>query len=199
VRPMLSLALALQLALAAPVGGPTGAVSLSPRLDPGPFRSGELALASVGVLGGDALVLGGGYLALTMFANGTLQTSAGNFRTAAYALGVAALVVPPLTAVLLARVGARGPLAGAFWKALLLATAGEAAALAAGYVGAPHFWLILPVQLAAVTMGTSWGLHWGPRDAPPIGTAPPPLGGEPRDATTSPPAAALFLPICPDA
>ncbi|HEY6101081.1 MAG TPA: hypothetical protein VIW03_16715 [Anaeromyxobacter sp.] len=193
---MVTLALALQLALASP--GPA-APDLSARLDPGPFGGGELALASVGALTGDALVIGGGYLALNLFANGTLRPTAGNFRTTAYVLGASALLVPPLVAATVARLGARGPLGGAFWKALLLATAGEAAALAAGYYGAPHFWLILPVQLAAVSVGTSLGLHWGPNALPARSTAPPPAARrEPDDPEAAPPTASLLLPICPD-
>ncbi|HET7825605.1 MAG TPA: hypothetical protein VFK90_09735 [Anaeromyxobacter sp.] len=192
-------ALALQLALASPGPVAMGTPSLAPRLDPGPFGGGELALASVGALAGDALVVGGGYFALTMFANGTFQPTAGNFRTTAYVLAASAVLVPPLTAVLLARLGARGPLSGAVWKAMLLAAAGEATALAAGYVGAPHFWVILPVQLATVSLGTSLGLHWGPGGgSPPVATQPA-ARGEPADPSPAPPTAALFTPLCPDA
>ncbi len=195
---MAPLALALQLALATPGLAPP---ALAPRLDPGPFGGSELLLASAGAIAGDALVIGGGYLTLRLFANGTLSPSAGSFRSAAYVLGVSALVVPPLAAVLLAKLGARGPTSGRVWKALLLAAAGQAAALAAGYYGAPHFWLILPVQLATVTVGASFGLHWGPRPAPGPGFAPPAVRREPADApaggkgTT----ASLPFPICPDA
>lgn len=213
---MVALALALQLAAASagpitspgvtpplaaqPLGlQPLAPPSLAPQLDRGPFRGGELALASVGALAGDVLVLGGGYLALSLFANGTLEPTAGNFRTAAYALGVSALLVPPLTAVLLARLGARGPLAGALWKAVLLAAAGQAAALATGYATAPHFWLILPVQLATVSLGTSFGLHWGPH-AVPAGALPSPAARrEPRDPGAPAPTASLGTPMCPDA
>lgn len=211
---MLPLAIALKLALAAPaqpglalappsLAPPPAALapripSLAPRLDPGPFRAGELALASVGAGAGDVLVLGGAYLALTLFSNGTLQPTASNFRAAAYGLGVAALVVPPLTAVTLAWLVSRAPLAGAFWKALLLATAGEALALATGYYGAPHFWLVLPVQLVTLSLGTSLGLHWGPQPTPAPGGAPAPLVRAPADAG-APRAASLAAPICPDA
>jgi hypothetical protein len=194
-------ALALQLALASPGSAPVamGTPSLAPRLDPGPFGGGELALASVGVLAGDALVVGGGYVALSMFANGTLQPTAGNFRTAAYALAASAVLVPPLTAVLFARFGARGPLSGAVWKAMLFAAAGQATALAAGYLGAPHFWIILPVQLATVSLGTSLGLHWGPRGSQPALAPQPAARGEPADPSPAPPTASLLTPVCPDA
>jgi len=181
---MAPLALALQLALASP--------GLAPPLDPGPFRGGELALASVGVLGGDVLVLGAGYLTLQLFADGAISPSAQNFRRAALVMGVFALVVPPLVAVLLAKVGARSPAAGAFWRALLLAAAGQAAALAVGYYAAPHFWLTIPIQLATVSVGTSLGLHWGRRRAPPVAPA---LG---REAAVAPPReAAVATPMCP--
>jgi hypothetical protein len=194
-------ALALQLALASPGSAPVamGTPSLAPRLDPGPFGGGELALASVGVLAGDALVVAGGYVALSMFANGTLQPTAGNFRTTAYVLAASAVLVPPLAAVLIARLGARGPLSGALWKAMLLAAGGQAMALGAGYLGAPHFWIILPVQLATVSLGTSLGLHWGPSGGNlPVATQPA-ARGEPTDPSPAPPTAALFTPLCPDA
>jgi hypothetical protein len=197
-----AVALLLQLALASPGVdvAPTETPSLAPRLDPGPFGGGELALASVGTLAGDTLVVGGGYLALTLFANGTLQPTAGNFRTTAYVLAASAVLVPPLTAVLLGRLGAHGPLAGAIWKAMLLAAAGEAAALATGYLAAPHFWIMLPVQLATVSLGTSVGLHWGPRGAA-AATEPRPSarGGEPGDPPAPPATASIPPPICPDA
>jgi hypothetical protein len=201
---MAPLALALHLALAAPgvtsPAAPSGP-SLAPRLDPGPFRSGELALASIGTLVGDVLVLGGGYLTLQLFANGTVEPSAANFRRAAYVLGVSALVVPPLAAVLLARITARGTAPGGFWKALLLATAGQAAALAAGYWGAPHYWLVLPVQLGAVSLATSFGLHWGARPGRPEPLARPRAApAEPAVAQSAEPTASVLpFPVCPDA
>lgn len=195
---MLAATLALQLALASPGLEPRSVAvpSLAPRLDPGPFGGGELMLASVGALTGDLLVVGGGYLALSLFANGTLRPTAANFRTTAYVLGASALLLPPLTAVLLARAGASGPLAGAIWKAMLLAAAGQVAALATGYLAAPHFWLILPVQLATVSFGASYGLHWGPRDAP--AASGPHARREPRDPAPAPSTASLFTPLCPD-
>jgi hypothetical protein len=195
---MLAAALALQLALASPgLETPSMTVpSLAPRLDPGPFGGGELMLASVGTLTGDVLVMGGGYLALTLFANGTLQPTAANFRTTAYVLAASALIIPPLTAVLLARAGAGGPLAGAIWKAMLLAAVGQVAALATGYLAAPHFWLILPVQLTTVSLGASYGLHWG-RRAPPAAAATS-ARREPGDPAPAAPAASLFTPLCPD-
>jgi hypothetical protein len=189
-----SLALALHLALASP--------GLAPRLDSGPFGASELAAASGGVFAGDLAVLGAGYLTLRLFANDTLDPSATNFRRAAYALGAAALVVPPLTAVLLARWARREPADGAAWKALLLATAGHLAALGVGIVASPHYWVILPVQLVAVGVGTSLGLHWGPiggrppRDPGPRRGAPLREAGSPaREAASAPaPAAAIAWP-----
>jgi hypothetical protein len=155
---MAPLALALHLAVASP--------GLVPPLDPVRPRAGEFAAASAGVLAGDALVLGGGYLTLRLFASGTLDPTATNFRRAAYGVGAAALLVPPLAAALLARWARAEPAAGATWKAFLLSLAGHAAALAVGYAAAPHFWVVLPVQLLAVSLGASLGLHWGPRARP---------------------------------
>jgi hypothetical protein len=157
---MTAFALVLHLALAAP--------TLVPPLDPAPLRGREIMAASVGVVAGDALVLGAAWFTLQLFARGTLDPTATNFRRAAYGLGAAALVVPPLTAVLLARWARSGPAYGATWKALLLAMAGHAAALAAGVSASPHLWVVMPVQLVAVGLGTSLGLHWGARPrAPP--------------------------------
>lgn len=190
---MAPLALVLHLALASP-GASSG---LLPPLDPGPFRGRELAAASGGVFVGDALVVGGGYLTLKLFANGTLSPSASNFRTAAYVLAASALVVPPLTGVLFARWARKGPASGAFWKALLLASVGQVAALGAGYAASPHLWVVLPVQLVAISAGASLGLHWGPRArvapaerrAVQRGPEPPPPSGA---------ATALGTQLCPD-
>jgi hypothetical protein len=182
---MAPLALALQLVVAAP--------DLAPRLDPGgPFRSGELALASAGVLAGDVLVVGGGFLTLQLFAQGAISPTATNFRRAAYVLGASAILVPPLTAVVLARLGGRGG-AGSVWRALLLATAGHAAALGVAYLAAPHFWLMLPVQVAGVSLGTSYGLHWGRRGPPHEAARAPAVPPREPPATVS-----LLTPICPD-
>jgi hypothetical protein len=197
---MAPLALALQLALAAPGVTSSGAPppALAPRLDPGPFRGGELAMASLGTLAGDVLVMGAGYLTLQLFASDTFSPTADNFRRAAYVLGAAAIIVPPLTAALLARLTG-GPGAGRLWKAVLLATVGQAASFVAAYAAAPRFWLFLPVQLVAVSAGASVGLHWGPRNTR---SAPGGIPGEPgveRDGDT--PGAvtvALFTPVCPD-
>lgn len=206
---MAPLALALHLALAA--GAPEVALAPSPpeaddrrpRLEltipasdgPGPFRAGEIASAALGGLAGDVLVIGGGYLALQLFANGTIDPSAENFRRAAYGLGVAALVVPPLTSVLLAKLGGGPHARGGFWKALLLATAGQAAALAAGYFASPHFWVVLPAQALALSLGTSLGLHWGAYPRPRAAAASPVAGPEPADPL--PGATALVaVPVC---
>jgi hypothetical protein len=192
---MLPLALALHLAAAAP--GP----SLVPMLDPGPFQGGEIAASSLGVVAGDALVVGAGFLTLQLFANGTLFPSASNFRRAAYATGVSSLVVPPLTAALLARWARTNPASGSLWKALLLATAGQAIALGAGYLAAPRFWVILPVQLVTVAVGTTIGLHWGPRARAPEAEArrgaPDAPGARPSRARLAAAGVSGPLPMCP--
>jgi hypothetical protein len=183
------LALALGLALASPGLAPR----LEPPLDPGPFQVGELAAASVGVFAGDALVLGAGYLTLQLFASDTLAPTAANFRRAAYVLGAAALVVPPLTAVLLARWARHESASGATWKAMLLATLGQAAAISAGLLATPHYWVVLPVQILAIGIGTSLGLHWGPRRRTVVERRAPDAGGEPAEPPTPDRAA-----YCPD-
>ncbi len=192
---MLALALALRLASAAPV--PDLAI---PR-DPGPFGGGEIVGASLGTAAGDALVVGAGFLTLQLFANGTFFPSAANFRRAAYAMGVSSLVLPPLTAVLLANAARARPASGGVWKALLLATAGQAIALGAGYLAAPQFWVILPVQLVTIAVGTTLGLHWGPRARAPEAEAERHPSGA---AVAGPPAAPLAaagvllqFPMCP--
>ncbi len=153
---MLALALALDL-VAAPVNAAV------PPLDPGPFDGAELAASSLGAVAGDALVVGAGLLTLQLFAQDAFYPSAPNFRRAAYAMAFSSLVVPPLTAVLIGRLARAQPAAGSVWKALLLATAGQAIALGAGYLAAPQFWVFLPVQLVTVAIGTTLGFHWGPR------------------------------------
>lgn len=192
---MSALALALHLLLAAPGPGlsPGLPPALAPRLDPGPFQGRELVASSLGILAGDALVAAGAYGTLQLFANGTLQPSAHNFRSFAYGLGAAALVVPPLTAVLLARWFRAEPASGAVWKALLLAALGQTAALFAGYYATPNFWVVPVVQMVAVGAGTTIGLHWGRAGA--HGAAEPDARGAPAHA---PPAAAARLPICLD-
>lgn len=193
---MAALALVLQLALASP------ALSPQPPLDPGPFQGRELAAAGLGVLAGDALVLGLGYATLQLFANDTFSPSADNFRTAAFALAGAALLLPPLGATLAARLARVNPAAGGFWKALLLSSLGHAAALGAGYLAAPRFWVFIPVQLAGVAAGSTVGLHWGPRGRPALRQVP---GGRaaPGERAAPPADAALAVarplyPMCPD-
>ena len=188
---MSALALALHLALAAP--GPGLPAGLAPRLDAGPFQGREIAASSLGVLAGDALVLGGAYATLQLFANGTIRPSADNFRSFAYGLGVAALLVPPLTATLLARWFRAEPAAGALWKAALLAVAGQGVALAAGYYTSPNYWVIPAVQVLAVTAGTTVGLHWGHL---PGAASAPDARHEPADPPA--PAAAADRRLCPD-
>jgi hypothetical protein len=190
---MSALALALHLVLAAPATAPPP--GLVPRLDPGPFTGGEIVASSLGVLAGDALVLGGAYLTLRLFANGTIQPSADNFRSFAYGAGVAALLVPPLAAVVLARLFRAEPASGATWKALLLAVGGEALALAAGYYATPRFWVIPAVQMVAVGAGTSVGLHWGPGGSASRAALAP---GEARREPADPPPVSARARLCPD-
>lgn len=194
VRSMSALALALHLALAAPGSSVPG--GLAPRLDPGPFQAREVVASTLGVVAGDALVIGGAYLTLQLFANGSIRPTADNFRTFAYGLAAAGLVVPPLTAVLLARWFRAEPASGTVWKALLLAVAGQAAALAAGYYATPHFWVIPAVQMVAVAGGTTVGLHWGGSRRV-AGPAPGEAASRPSEEPP-PPAASARLPICPD-
>lgn len=186
---MVAFALALHLVVAVP--------SVAPRLDPGPFQGGELAAASLGLLAGDALVLGLSYATLRLFANDTFAPTAGNFRNAAFVLGGVALLVPPLLAVLGGRLARAGPASGSVWRALLLSAIGQAASLAVGYLAAPRFWAVIPAQLALVTSGTTVGLHWGPRS--PLretrGEAP----RTEREARGGDGLSAVFAPVCPDA
>ncbi|HEX9053105.1 MAG TPA: hypothetical protein VF841_21435 [Anaeromyxobacter sp.] len=174
------------------------AMTLAPReLDPGPFRPGELVGATFGAFAGDALVLAAGYETLQLFASGAFSPSATNFRRAVYGFGAAALLVPPLTSVLLAKLGAGPHASGSFWKALLLASVGQAAALAAGYYAAPHFWVVLPVQVVALSVGASLGLHWGPSGARAI-EAPdePDAARAPDPAPAAPTAGLSSMPVC---
>jgi uncharacterized membrane protein len=141
------------------------------------------------VVGGDALVVGAGYLTLRLFAAGTLSPTAGNFRNAAFALAGTALVVPPLTAVLLARLAGGSEASGSFWRALSLALAGNLMAFLAGYLAAPNLWVILPVQLVAISAGTSLGAHWTPA---------PERTAADTAAARGRPASALAAAVCPD-
>ncbi len=174
------------------------AMTLVPReLDPGPFRPGELVGATFGAFAGDALVLAAGYETLQLFANGTLSPSATNFRRAVYGLGAAAILVPPLTAALAAKLGSGRNASGALWKAMLLATVGQAAALAAGYYAAPHFWVILPVQAITLSVGASLGLHWGPTaQAIELPETESDAGREPAGAAPPRTAALGSMPLC---
>jgi hypothetical protein len=192
---MSALALALHLVLAAPGPAPAGLV---PPLDPGPFQGRELVASTLGVIAGDAAVLGGAYLALRLFANGTIEPNAQNFRSLAYAVGVASLLVPPLTAVLLARWARVEPASGAVWKAYLLALAGQVAALAAGYYASPRLWVVPPVQIVAIGMGTSLGLHWGSHPRVPDGYPGTEARHEPKDPPPATGSSSSALPICPD-
>jgi hypothetical protein len=195
VRPVSGLALALHLALATqpPLGPPPP--RMVPPLDPGPFAPRELAASTGGVLLGDFLVLGAGYEALELFAAHTIQPTAGNFRTAAYSLGVAAMLVPPLAAALFAHLARAEPASGSFWKAALLAFAGQAVAVGAGLLAYPRIWVIVPVQILAIGIGASAGLHWGPG----LSARGADRGAreEPRDPAP-PPAARAAAGICPD-
>jgi hypothetical protein len=163
------------------------------RFDPGPFRAGELMGAGVGVVAGDAAVMAAAYGTYQLFVKGALAPTVGNFRWAAYGLGAAALLLPPLGAVIGGNVARSGPAAGAAWKAFLLSLAGHAAALAVGYLAAPSYWAVLPAQLATMTTGTSVGLHWGPRGREDLDARVP----EPR-VDEAAPVAFTGAPICPD-
>lgn len=132
-------------------------------LDPGPFRTGELAWSGAGLLAADVAVIGLAYGTLRLFTSGSVDASVGNFRRAAYGLAAATLLLPPLGAVLGGMLGRDGPSAGSAWKAFALSLVGHAASLLVGYLAAPNYWAVLPVQLATMTTGTSVGLHWGPR------------------------------------
>jgi hypothetical protein len=127
---------------------------------------------------------------LQLFAHDAIDPTAANFRRAAFVTMGAALVIPPLLAVLSARLVTPRH-AGSFWKALLLAGAGHALALAAGYWASPHLWAFLPAQLVGVTAGTSFGLHWGPRARARLDAPAPPGATPPRQAPLA------LLGVCP--
>jgi hypothetical protein len=196
---VVAFALALHVAAAVP------SLPSSPPVDPGPFDAGELAASGLGALGGDLLVIGAGWSTLQLFAHGAISPDAHNFRNAAFALGGAAILVPPLTAALLGYVARSRPSSGAFWKAAGLAVVGQAAALGTFYLSARsglgfapvQLWMFLPLQVIALAVGTSVGLHWGPRvhaaaaDSSPAGARPAPGDGGER-------LTAIVFPICPD-
>lgn len=186
--------LSLHLALAATPLAPPPA-RMVPPLDPGPFAARELAASTGGVLLGDFLVIAGAYETLELFATHTIGPTAGNFRTAAYSLGVAALVVPPLAAALFAHLARAEPASGSFWKSALLAFAGQAVAVGAGLLAYPRIWVILPVQILAIGIGASAGLHWGALHHA-RGTDPD-ARGEPRDPQ-APGSRTAAVGICPD-
>lgn len=166
-------------------------------LDRGGFRARELVGSSVGVMAADAAVLALTYGAYQLFVSGAVSPSVGNFRRAAYGLGAAALLLPPLGAVVGGGMARAGPTSGAYWKAFLLSMVGHAAALMVGYLSAPNFWAVLPVQLATMSAGTSLGLHWGgARDRGPDVEARrrPPTPHEEAPA----PVAFRGPPMCPD-
>jgi hypothetical protein len=156
------------------------AVPLSPRLERGPFGAEELFGAAGGIALGDLAIAAAGWATLKLFANDTISPNANNFRRTAYAFGLAALLVPPLTATLFGNWASPGPRGGLF-RAWLIGIAAQAASAFAGIVAAPHYWVVLPVQLITVTVGTSLGLHWGQRPpsaedaAPPAPAAPAPV------------------------
>jgi hypothetical protein len=157
----------------APIGQPGGRLA-----DRGPFAPRELLGAGGGLVLGDAAFLGVAWGAYALVTSHTIAPTLPNFRRVGLALATAAIVLPPLGATAGAKL-AGGPSARGFWKALLLSALGNAAAVAAGYYTAPTFWAILPVQLATMSLGASFGLHWpGGREAD--ARAPPPRG-EPVD------------------
>jgi hypothetical protein len=174
---------------APPVGQPGGRLA-----DPGPFTPRELLGASGGLVLGDAAFLGGAWGAYELVTTHTIAPTLGNFRMLGLALATAAVVLPPLGATLGAKL-AGGPSARGFWKALLLSAIGNAAAVVAGYYTAPAFWAILPVQLATMSLGASFGLHWGEgREAE---ARAPALRGEPVDPAPGV-ALAWARPMCLD-
>ena len=148
---MVALALVLQLASASPALAP------QPRLDAGPFQGRELAAAGLGVLAGDVLVRRARLRdAAALRARGlrALRSELPHRGVRARGRGArpAAARREPGGAL-----RAREPAAGGFWKAFLLSTLGHAAALGVGYVAAPRFWVMLPVQLVGVAAGTRSG------------------------------------------
>ncbi|BDG04509.1 hypothetical protein [Anaeromyxobacter oryzae] len=164
-------------------------------LERGPFTGGELAAAGAGALLGDAAVIGLAYGTFHLFTSGGISPTATHYRNAAFGLGAATLLLPPLGAVLGGSFARMGPARGAPWKAFLLSLLGNALALGVGYRLAPNYWAILPVQLATMTTGTSFGLHWGPSPRAPLDAVAPPAR---RDAP--PPAVAGWSPpLCLDA
>jgi hypothetical protein len=162
-------------------------------LEQGPFTGRELAASGAGVLLGDAAVIGLAYGTFRLFTSHTVSSSATHFRHAAMGLGGATLLVPPLAAVLGGSLARVGPARGAPWKAFLLSLLGHALALGVGYRLAPNYWAILPVQLATMTAGTSFGLHWGPALA-----APPDRPAARRDEASTPTVAAWSPRLCLD-
>lgn len=151
---------------------------------------GEIGGALLGVVAGDAAVLGLAYATYQAFVSGATAPTAAHFRHAAIGLAASAVILPPLGAALGGALGRSGPTRGGFWKAFLLATLGHAASLAAGYLVAPAYWVILPVQLSLMTTGVAFGLHLGP-----------PLHRPAADAGRPPAAApglAFLPPVCPD-
>ncbi len=166
-------------------------------LDHAGFRARELVGSSVGVMAADAAVLALTYGTYQLFVSGAVSPSVGNFRRAAYGLGAAALLLPPLGAVIGGGLARAGPTSGAYWKAFLLSVVGHAAALMVGYVTAPNYWAVLPVQLATMSAGTSLGLHWGGgRERGPDVEA----RREPAPARAAAPEPVAFQgpPMCPD-
>lgn len=207
--PALPLALALLVAaVPAQGGGParTGAGVVAPALafvPPAPdparrlvddgFHPRELAGAGAGVVLGDLAVAATGYATLQLFAHGAIQPNADNFRHVAYALGVTALVLPPLLSTLGSnwlKPGGRGSLG----RAVLLGIAAQVAAGLVGYAAAPNYWIALPVQIVAVTVTTPLGLHWGARRA---ARRVPSERREAARAPAAPAAQALLSGTCP--
>jgi hypothetical protein len=193
---MSAVALALHLVLAAPGQGTP--IGLVPPLDPGPFQGREMVAASFGVLAGDALVLGGAYLTLRLVANGSINPTADNFRTIAYGAVAASILLPPLTAVLLARWARAEPASGAVWKAYLLSVLGQVAALTAGYYASPRLWVVLPVQIVAVSAASTLGLHWGRRPGGVERVPSSEARHEPKEAPPPADTSARAPPLCPD-
>jgi hypothetical protein len=156
----------------------------------GPVNAGVVAASTGGAFVGDVLVLGLGYGALQLFASGALEPTADGFRHAAYAVGAAGLLLPPLLGALGARwAHGRGP----FWRAALYAVVGQALALAAGWAAWPRAWAFLPAQAAGVGFGAALGLRASPSRLAARRAAAEPV--DPPVLRARPP---LVTPVCPD-
>jgi hypothetical protein len=180
--------------------GPAAADLLPrPRLGAPPDRAwieGRVLLgASAGTGVGDLAVISLAYGTYRLFTSGAVSATAPHFRAAGVGLAAAILVLPPLGAALGGGWAGPGVRAGGFWRAFLLAALGNALAITAGYLTAPTFWALVPVQLALMAPATSLAFRWGAptRSGPaPSAAAPPPAPAAAQTGTV-----ALGAPGCP--